>query len=156
VPADRPLLPAALIGVATGLRSQIGLAALLLSSHPEDLPRRWRSVWLRLGSGAGAAGELLVDKLPFAPDRIAPSSVGLRAGMGMLTASVATSGRGERPAPPAAVAGAAALAATYAGFFLRRALSRRFRPLTVAVAEDFVAAGTALLGVRLLARSRPA
>jgi uncharacterized membrane protein len=152
VPGSRTDLAAALLGAATGLRSQMGLAALLVSSRPEDLPPRWRPIWVRIGSELSAAGELVTDKLPIAPNRTAPSSVVLRAGMGALTATVAVSGREVRPIRPATVAVAATVATTFGGFLARRALSRRFPALAVALAEDGVAAATGLAGVRFLAR----
>src|SRR4051794_6347253 len=113
---------AAALGFTAGLRSFTPQAAL----HPR------RAVLLL------AAGELVGDKLPFPPRRLAaPGLIGRLAGG--AAAGVVVAGRNG-----AAVGAAAALAGSYAG-----ARVRELRPgLSTALAEDAVAVGGALAAVR--------
>ena len=68
---------AVLLGSATGLRSQMGTAAVVLGTSPSALPATLRHRAVRIVASSAAAGELVADKLPNTPDRTAP--VGLAA-----------------------------------------------------------------------------
>jgi len=133
---------AALAGAAAGSRSLTGLAALALATprgsvaQPERL---FRNAWAQGLIAAAAATELVLDKLPQTPSRLAPAGLGARIGLGLAAGAVAarrapgpaavkpeTPGTGPQsddaelvaisgPAPSAAiVAGAAAAAAAAA------------------------------------------
>lgn len=142
---------AAGLGAVSGLRTMLGAAAVAreLSSrtgHGHRLMRcRGGSLarWMSRGTVARtlellALGELIADKLPGVPDRIAPGPLVARAGIGGALGSIA--GAGHRPA--AALIGAgSAVAAAFAGWWVRREAARatHLPDVAVAVAEDALA-----------------
>ena len=63
-----------ILGAATGLRSQLGVASVVARSDP-SLPSMFRHPWTRRLVLAAAAGELVVDKLPGTPSRLAPRGI---------------------------------------------------------------------------------
>lgn len=130
---SKRFLRAAGLGAASGLRSLSGPAIV------------WgRRAAERKGFGgqalrALAAGELVADKLPFAPDRTrAPSLVG-RVASGALVGSSVMRGKGRLLG--ALLGGGAALASTFLFFAIRQAAARRSRWLGrgVAFGEDALA-----------------
>lgn len=135
---------AAGLGAVTGLRSMSGLA--LVSRELSDRRRlpgsaRRLEAWLAedmvaVALSALALGEMLADKLPGVPARVAPGPLFGRGLIGGLLGALAV-GRDER-ALGAAVGVAAAVMAAYAGWFLRREAGRAtFLPdMAVALAED--------------------
>jgi uncharacterized membrane protein/uncharacterized protein (UPF0548 family) len=138
------------IGAVAGLRSMLapalvnralekagatgqGLAGRVLASPPAGaiLP-------------ALAALELLADKLPMMPARIAPASLAARAISGAWAASAVAAERGGQRRgrmAPALLGAAAAVAAAFAGYRLRRWVRRRagLPDAIVAVVEDAAA-----------------
>ncbi|GAA3577561.1 hypothetical protein GCM10022197_38570 [Microlunatus spumicola] len=84
---------AALLGLATGSRSFTGLAAQVLATpslatrQPEQALGRLRVKGL---VGLLAAGELVGDKLPAVPSRLAPPVLASRLGLAALTALLAS------------------------------------------------------------------
>ncbi len=172
------LASSALLGVATGLRSQIGVAAVIVGPLRHGLPARLRSGPAKTLAVTAAAGELVVDKLPAAPARTEPLGVAARVVLGAGAAVLAA--RASRPglvvvagtrrsglsysrrsgggwgsaAGAGAVAGASALASAHAGYRARVALARRCpgaaAGVAVAVAEDATAVGLASLGCRAI------
>ena len=136
-----PLAAAALLGLATGLRSFLPLAVL---STTQAAPRGLRALLLLL-----AATELVGDKLPQVPSRLAPVPLAFRllaagAGAAWLTRS--------RSRATLVLAGAAgALAGALLGFRARTLLPQATRTpdLPWAVLEDLTAAVLARTAVRL-------
>ena len=127
-------LRAALLGLATGGRSTLGLTALACTaSRPGPVALRWVA-------GLGSAVELAGDKVPQAPSRLAP--VGLAARLAGAAASGGWLARraGERgSAVPLAglIAMAAALAGALLGHRWRSLGARRLgTDLPGALAED--------------------
>jgi len=143
------LLPAALLGAATGLRSQTGVAALVLLTPQKRLPGPLRGPWPRRLAAFGAVGELVGDKLPFTPSRLSAGPFAGRvifgAGGGALLAHTR-----RASLPAGAGAGVlAALAGAKAGYEARTALTARGLPdLPVALAEDALAAGLAVVAAK--------
>ncbi|MEV6793575.1 DUF4126 family protein [Streptomyces sp. NPDC051320] len=143
--AAHALARAGLIGAATGLRSQYGLAAVSLTGahHPAGpgvsfLTRRW----VRVVTVSAAAGEFLADKSPRIPDRLSPAGLGPRLVFASLAAAVLTvRHRGAEPVLLGTAGGACAAAATaFAGAKWREPSSHRAFPDAVAaVIEDLVA-----------------
>jgi hypothetical protein len=132
---DRPLVPAALVGLAAGLRTFSPAAALVLRSR---VPRPVRGLVL-----AAAAGELTVDKLPATPSRLEARGLGGRLVSGVVCGGAVAGPRGALVAAPAAMAAAVA-GATY-----RTQLARRLGRATLwAVLEDALALGLAAAGTR--------
>jgi uncharacterized membrane protein len=130
------------LGALCGLRSMSG--PVLASQRP--LPRLGRSRLQRQlarpavarALGTLAAAELIADKLPFVPPRIQLPSLLVRAASGAVT--VLTAGapqrsrrwifaraRGRSQLAPALAGAAAAVASAAAAYYLRRALTRRWR-----------------------------
>lgn len=72
-----------------------------------------------------AATELLGDKLPMAPDRTIAPSLLMRAASGAAVGAVVYAGRHKSIAEGAALGTVAAVAATYASFYLRKFLCEK-------------------------------
>ena len=151
-PHDRPisavLASAALLGAATGLRSQMGLAAVAWRFDRDRLPGLLRSRAARPVTGAAALLELAADQYPGAPPRTAPTGLIARVTFGALTGGLAG---GRRAVVPGAEVGAVmAVLTAFGGMAARTRLSRRFPPVAVALAEDALAVGLALVGCMTL------
>jgi len=148
----RILSSSLLVGSATGLRSQMGLAAVVLRTDKDGLPS-----WLRTTAAArsvtlAAGAELVADKLPQTPSRLQPAGLAGRLVLGGLGAGLLAHAE-KGPVVPAAVLGsAAALLAAKVGHDLRARAAQTVPDPVVAVAEDGVAIALALVGT---GRSRP-
>lgn len=142
---------AAGLGAVTGLRSMTGLAMLSRDlSDRRRLPRHATRLehWLAqdlvaITLSALALGELVADKLPATPPRTDPPSLLARGAIGALLGSIAA-GHDDRAAG-AIVGAAAALAASWAAWFLRREVGRAtlLPDAALAVAEDAMAIAAA-------------
>jgi hypothetical protein len=75
------------LGAASGLRSQLGIATVVVCSDP-SLPSIFRQPWTKRLLVAAAAGELVVDKLPTTPSRLAPPGLAARLVLGALAAGL--------------------------------------------------------------------
>jgi uncharacterized membrane protein len=154
VPPASPaaLLRAAALGAASGSRSATGLAAVALTSRPDDTGPVASRLGGRTGStlsGIAAAAELVADKLPNVPSRLAPLGLIPRAAAGAASAAAVARRDGHDATLPGLVGAAAAIGTAVLGVRLRAAAQRRFgsdRP--GAVAEDVVAAALGWLGAR--------
>lgn len=110
------LLRSALLGLATGGRSSLGIAALALSA-----PRTgsWlTSRWARGAAAVALAGELTVDKLPATPSRLDAGGQVFRVLAGAASGAILShrqDGSTPRTALSAGVGAAAALAGTRLG-----------------------------------------
>jgi uncharacterized membrane protein len=140
---------AVLLGAATGGRSMTGLAAVALAT-PAGTCRGWlgwlANPWGRVVVVAAAAGELVADKSPKIPSRLAPAPLAARVALGALAAA-ALARRDHMPVGlPVALAGAATVGGSVAGAAWRRAVPRRGGlPLAAAIAEDAVTIALAAL-----------
>jgi uncharacterized membrane protein len=161
-PAPSALLRPLLLGVVTGLRSQLGLAVLAWSDPPsgrDPAPLRLlRTRPGRIAIATAAAGEIVADKLPRTPSRLSPPTLAGRLVSGALVGALAA-GRADRRgtlyAAGAGVLGAGAGA--YAGATYRKvAVQRTGTPdLPWALVEDAAAAGLAAAAVRAPAPAPP-
>jgi uncharacterized membrane protein len=141
----RAVVGSVFLGAASGLRSQLGVAAVVARSDA-SLPSIFRQPWTRGLLVAAAAGELVGDKLPAAPSRLAPPGIASRLALGALAASLLARTR-HAPWPPAAAIGAAsAAAAAKLGHDVRARLARHAPDPAIAVVEDAVAVGLAAAG----------
>lgn len=150
------LLAAAGLGAATGLRTMTGLAVASreLAGEPVgdgDRLRRWlgrdtTSIVL----SALAIGELAVDKLPDVPDRVKPAPLAARGVIGALVGAVA--GGEDDWIAGALLGGAAALAAAWIGFSVRKEAgwATGLPDPVVALGEDAVAVVGARQAARLM------
>jgi uncharacterized membrane protein len=144
----RTLSSSVLVGLATGLRSQMGLAAVVLRTNKEGLPSRLRtSAAARLVTVAAGA-ELVADKLPQVPDRLRPASLTGRLVLGGLAGGLLAHAEKGPVVPAAALGSAAALLAAKVGHDLRARAAQRVPDPVVAVAEDGVAVAMAVAGTR--------
>lgn len=152
-----PLARALLLGAATGLRTFMGAAwwsgareaARGSVTRAAPVERLLERDGVALGMRVAAAAELVGDKLPFAPDRIAPGPLAARALMGgLLGWAAAGDARASRLAA-CATGAAAAVASAYGGYWARRLITEAGAPdLAVAGAEDSIAVALAAAGSR--------
>jgi uncharacterized membrane protein len=149
----RNLSSSFLVGSASGLRSQMGLAAVVLRSDKDGLPS-----WMRTSAAArlvtvAAGAELVADKTARVGDRLGPGPLTARLVLGGLAAGLLAHVRKGPVVPAAALGSAAALLAAKVGHDLRARAAQNLPDPVVAVAEDGVAVSLAALGTRAAQRS---
>jgi uncharacterized membrane protein len=154
----RPLL----LGIVTGLRSQLGVAVLAwsepASAGDTRALRLLRSAPGRAATGLAAGGELVADKLPSTPSRLKPMVLGSRLATGAAVGALSVGRTDRRSVAIAGALGVAGAAAgSYAGAAFRKALPARTHSpdLPWALAEDAVAAGLAATAVKVWPEPRP-
>jgi uncharacterized membrane protein len=98
---------------------------------------------------AAMLGELVADKLPFTPARTGIGSFTARTVSGAFSGAALAVGLGASPAPGAVAGALGAVAGTLGGYKARTGLVRALGvpDFPVALIEDLVAVGTALLVV---------
>lgn len=145
---DSELGSAVTLGAVTGMRTF--LIPALMSRSGVPLPTTAgenRAVRLLTSPSArrllplAAAGELIGDKLPFAPDRTDPPALTARVASAALMAGVLASCRGRRAAPSALIASVAAVASAHLMVRLRRAAGHRMPDAVAGALEDCLALG---------------
>ncbi len=141
-----------LLGCATGLRSQMGMAAVVNGIRAPDLPGPLRYHGVRVATSSAAVGELVVDKLPNTPDRTAPGGLAVRVALGALSCGIVASAAGDRVLATAALGGGTAAAGAFVGLAGRRRLALRLSPLSAGLIEDAVAIGLAFAAIAVVAR----
>ncbi|WP_432494415.1 hypothetical protein [Kineococcus gypseus] len=131
------VLRSALLGVAAGGRSTLGLAGpVLLSSGPGALRGGRPAAAL---SALALAGEVVADKLPSTPSRLGTGALSGRVASGLLGGAALARRQHARRALPALAGAAGALAGSYAGASWRAWAGRRAPDLRGALAEDVAA-----------------
>jgi uncharacterized membrane protein len=146
------------IGVAAGLRSQVPSAVITDAARTGRLARGSGPIWdgLRapVASKLGIAsmlGEMVGDKLPVTPPRIAQPALSFRILSGGLAGAFVASGLGAKSGGLAfaALAGAAgAYAGTYGGYHARKGIADTGVPdLPIALVEDVTALAIGRLAV---------
>jgi uncharacterized membrane protein len=139
---------AALLGLATGGRSALGLGAPGLTS-------RDASGLKKAAAAASLAAELVADKLPGTPARTGGGPLSARLGAAAGGAGLLAGREGVNAALPVAAGVAGAAAGSFGGLAWRRWAGARVPDWQAAVAEDLVAVGLALLACRPARRPRP-
>lgn len=150
------IVRAAAIGVVAGMRSQLPLALLSVATQQRDqsgrgLPDVLASPKVTALLLAAAAGELVVDKLPFTPSRLMPGSLVVRTTVGGLAGALLARSGGMHPIYGAAPGAWGALAGSYAGHDARAGLVAATGapdPL-IAVLEDVTAVALGCYAVGL-------
>jgi uncharacterized membrane protein len=141
----RAVIGSVFLGAASGLRSQLGAAAVVARADP-SLPAMFRQPWTRRLMVAAAAGEIVADKLPGVPSRLAPAGIASRMVLGALAAGLFARTR-HAPWPPAAAIGASSAAvAAKVGHDVRARLGHRAPDPAIAVVEDALALGLGVAG----------
>jgi uncharacterized membrane protein len=128
------------------MRSQLPLALLSLAARQrggdqQRLPEILTSPKVTALLLASAAGELVVDKLPFTPSRLMTGSLVVRAGVGALAGALLCRRSGLQPLRGSAIGAAGALAGSYAGYHVRAGLvaATGLPDPLIAVLEDVAA-----------------
>jgi uncharacterized membrane protein len=156
-----PVLRPLVLGIVTGLRSQLGLAMLAWSEPASGRDTRalrlLRSTPGRQLAAAGAAAELVGDKLPSTPSRLQPPALAARLVAGAGVGALAVNSTDRRTVGIASLLGVAGAAAgSYAGAYYRKLAPRTHTPdLPWALGEDAVAAGLAATAVKVWPEPRP-
>jgi uncharacterized membrane protein len=139
------VLGSVLLGAASGARSQLGVATVVARSDP-SLPPLFRRPWTRRLLLVGAAGELVMDKLPTTPSRLEPPGIAGRLALGALAAGLFAQTRQAAWLPAAAMGAASAAVAAKVGHDVRARLAQHVPDPAVAVVEDALALGLAAAG----------
>ena len=98
------------LGVVSGLRTFSGPAALTFRHR----------AGLRRAAALLAAGEMVADKLPFIPDRVAPFPLVARASSGAIVGGIVAREEGAAVRGGALIGAVCAVGAAFAAFYLRR------------------------------------
>ena len=155
-PSYTPVLAVG-IGVVAGLRALAAPAVLAWAAK-----RRWirlgNSPFATIISGKAskritdlAVSELIADKLPFTPSRLKAGPLASRIVSGAVCGATIY-GVVKRPLMEGAIlGGVGAIAGAFAGYHMRKRLSRDMPDLGVAVLEDALAIGGGVLITALVA-----
>ncbi|MCJ8211538.1 DUF4126 family protein [Mucilaginibacter sp. RS28] len=95
-----------------------------------------------------AMGELVGDKMPKAPDRIQPIALGARILSGALAGASIYKAAGSNAVAGAVIGGAAAVASTFAFFYLRKTTvhhTKLIDPIAGAIEDALVLGGSTVL-----------
>ena len=144
-PASRVLEHAAVLGAATGMRSTVALAALILR-RSDGLPTVLRHPAARWIAATADGAELVVDKLPGTPSRLDPPGLTGRLISASLAAAILARSEHRGPIPSMLTASVTALAVAKICHDTRAALARHLPDPVVAMAEDALAIGLAAIG----------
>jgi uncharacterized membrane protein len=137
-------------GFASGLRSQATFPVLTRAANEGRLkvssnpPFGWlRSETVGWLAYLSAAGEMVVDKLPFTPSRIKPEPLAGRAFFGAISGSIVANAS-DRPWIAGAVPGVlGAVVGSFTGYWVRKRIvqSSGLPDVVVALGEDALAHG---------------
>ncbi len=144
------------LGLVTGMRSTLGptmtsraLAARDDIDQADEPARTLASHRAQQFLIPMAAGELLGDKMPFAPDRTILPSMMFRAVSGGVTAAALASARRQPIWLPALVGATAALVASKVGLALRKPYQAEpYVNAALGLTEDCVALAVGTVGLR--------
>ena len=139
---------AALLGVATGMRSTAGVGVLVLHGGPQgssSLPGPFGARAAKPAAVLAMGAELVLDKLPITSSRLDPPGLIGRIAFAAIGGVLVARGSRLGPVPAALVAAAAAVASAKAFHDLRALADRKVPDPVVAVAEDLLALETANL-----------
>lgn len=152
-----PLARAALLGLLSGSRSATPLAVLAVNHGDEEARGAWQSWRLfrwwpgRAAFVVAGVGELVGDKLPATPSRIAPGPlVGRVAAGAVVGLAVADPGHGGSRLAGAVVGALGALAGSWLFYLARKSVVDRtgLPDLVVALVEDAVTVSSSFAVVR--------
>lgn len=140
---------ALLFGVTAGLRSMAAPASLALAQQQPGAARNWLLASPRTARVLTmlALGELIFDKLPLAPKRIAPGPLSAR----LLVGGICGAAASKDQASGALLGIAGALAGSFAGYAIRKGVEQASGTpdALVGLAEDGLAIGMGMLAASL-------
>jgi uncharacterized membrane protein len=149
------LIAIPLLGLVTGLRSMTAIAVLCWFAYRGDLPLdgTWAS-WVAKPTTAIiftvlALGELVVDKLPKTPNRIAPGPLFVRVVVGGLVGAIVAAGLNGSEFEGVILGVGGALIGAFGGFLVRREIVLQLgcKDWPVALIEDLSAILCAILAM---------
>ncbi len=144
----RRYLPSALVGVASGMRSTVGLAAVIARGDAETLPAVLCHRLAAPAAGVAVVVELVLDKMPFTGSRLEPAGMAGRVVFAGVAGALVARDRSRSVVPAAVVAIAAAALTAKVAHDLRARLAEHVPDRAVAIMEDLAALGTGLAGCR--------
>lgn len=144
-----------LLGALTGLRTLTPMAVLCWFAYLGHLPVQdtWAFWTAKLVTVVVftvlAFGELIGDKLPRTPDRIAPLPLAARLVFGGLVGAIAATGLNASAVEGAVLGCISALGGAFVGYFVRRllAVEKGFPDLRVALGEDVLTIVLAIIAM---------
>jgi uncharacterized membrane protein len=149
------LIAIPLLGFVTGLRTMTAMMVLCWFAYRGHLPLddTWASWVGHLTTAIVftvlAAGEYIGDKLPQTPNRTAPAPLVARLVFGCLIGAIVATSLNGPVMEGILLSGSGALLGAFGGFLVRRALVQNLdcKDWHIAVAEDVIAAGCAVLAM---------
>jgi uncharacterized membrane protein len=135
----RAIAAGVLVGAASAMRSQMGLAIVVNGPDRAGLPAFWRRVSVRRGAAVAAVGELVGDQLPMTPDRTSPGPYAGRIVIGGLAGGLLAASRRRAVVPGVVAAAVAAAVVTPLSHSGRAAAARHMPAPVAAVLEDVLA-----------------
>jgi uncharacterized membrane protein len=149
------LIAIPLLGLVTGMRSMTAMAVLCWFAYKGDLSLddTWASWAAKLAPAiiftVLALSELVADKLPKTPNRIAPGPLLVRVVMGGLVGSIVAAGLNGSEFEGIILGVGGALIGSFGGFLVRREIVSRLdcKDWHVALAEDATAIICAVLAM---------
>ena len=149
------LIAIPLLGLVTGLRSMTAIAVLCWFAYRGDLPLdgTWASWVAKLTTAiiftVLALGELVVDKLPKTPNRIAPGPLFVRVVVGGLVGAIVAAGLNGSEFEGVILGVGGALIGAFGGFLVRREIGLQLgcKDWPVALIEDLSAILCAILAM---------
>ena len=137
------LLGSALLGAATGMRSTVGLASVLVEGDTDGLPAALQHPVAKPAAGVAVAIELVLDKMPFTGSRLEPAGIGGRLVFAGAAAGLAARRRARPVVASVLIAVAAAGVTAKVAHDLRARLAKKMPDRAVAVVEDLAALAVA-------------
>ena len=138
------------LGVLSGMRANAGLicTALLIRKQPgiyfspSRLVKFFSDKKALAALSVSGAAETVIDKLPTTPDRIEHAGLSARVASGAICGAAISKTAGRKPVPGMVIGGVAALASTFAFFYLRKSLCKALN-----VSDPFIGAAEDALAV---------
>jgi uncharacterized membrane protein len=153
------IVPALLLGVVAGLRSQMPGALLALAvrqhklPHGKRLPLRWLSArWGLPLAALAAGGELVGDQLPFTPSRLALAPLLGRIASGAAAGAAIADATDQSSTAGAALGMIGAGIGSVAGYYARASLSTAtgIASPVWGVVEDIIGIGLGRLAIKIV------
>jgi uncharacterized membrane protein len=145
-----PFIQALSVGALAGMRTAAApvIVSHILSQSPSHQLEDSSLAFMQSKTTATilkvvALGELIIDKMPFTPDRINNNGVGGRMMSGALAGATLYKAKGGTMAAGALVGAVSACAATFISFFLRKSLVKAtniYDPIVGAIEDALVIA----------------